>query len=92
VGKWINKITKSEGWMAITTISRELRGLPSRLAREANLEELKDQIDIEKQIGAVPEFKAPDKKASAGSSDREAPKSEPEKSEPPSTTTKEKSE
>ena len=55
VGKWINKVTRSEGWMAITSISKEIRGLPSRLAREAQLEDLKAQIDIEKQIGTKPE-------------------------------------
>jgi Sec-independent protein translocase protein TatA len=54
VGKWINKVTRSEGWAAITSISRELRGLPSRLAREAHLDELKQQIDIDQKIGSKP--------------------------------------
>lgn len=66
VGRWINKITKSEGWMAITTISRELRGLPARLAREAELDRLKDEFDLDKQIGATPVLREPSasKKAS----------------------------
>lgn len=51
VGRWINKVTRSEGWMAITMISREIRGLPSRLAREAQLEDLQSQIEPDKQIG-----------------------------------------
>lgn len=70
IGKWINKVTRSEGWMAITTISRELRGLPSRLAREAQLDDLKDQIDLDKQIGATPVFARPDKKPTTDSRDQ----------------------
>jgi Sec-independent protein translocase protein TatA len=54
VGKLINKVTRSEGWAAITSISRELRGLPARLAREAQLDDLKKQIDIDQKIGPKP--------------------------------------
>ena len=92
VGKWINKVTRSEGWGAVTAISREIRGLPSRLAREAQLDEMKDQIDIEKQIGFVPELKVPEKKASTGSSESDTPKPAPEKSETPPPPDKEKTE
>lgn len=56
VGQWINKVTRSEGWIAISSISKEIRGLPTRLAREAQLEELKklkEEVDIEKQIGSI---------------------------------------
>jgi sec-independent protein translocase protein TatB len=76
IGRWINKVTRSEGWSAITAISREVRGLPSRLAREAQLDDLKDQIDLDKQIGSTPLFKVPEKKT-----DSEAESKEPSSTE-----------
>jgi len=63
VGKWINKLTRSEGWSAVRSISREVRGLPSRLAREAELDTLKDQLDPNKLIGDVPDLSIPELKA-----------------------------
>jgi Sec-independent protein translocase protein TatA len=71
VGQWINKLTKSEGWMAVTQISRELRGLPARLAREAELDSLREEFDFDNQIGSVPTLKEPhqDKPAEASKVD-----------------------
>jgi Sec-independent protein translocase protein TatA len=43
LGKFLNRMYKSEEWKAITQASRTLRNLPNRLAREAELEEL-DEI------------------------------------------------
>ncbi len=40
VGKGLNSLYKSEGWKAFNEVSRELRTLPNRLAREAELEEI----------------------------------------------------
>jgi Sec-independent protein translocase protein TatA len=63
IGLWINKITKSEGWTAVRSISREVRGLPSRLAREAELDSLKDQLDPEKMINPTPPLRVPENKS-----------------------------
>jgi sec-independent protein translocase protein TatB len=40
LGRYINRIYKSEAWRTLTDASRTLRSLPNRLAREAALEEL----------------------------------------------------
>lgn len=40
IGRFLNRMYKSEEWKAITQASRTLRTLPNRLAREAELEEL----------------------------------------------------
>lgn len=63
IGQWINKVTRSEGWTAIRSISKEVRGLPARLAREAELDSLKDQLDPDKMIGGVPALREPNRVA-----------------------------
>lgn len=40
IGRFLNRMYKSEEWRALTQASRTLRTLPNRLAREAELEEL----------------------------------------------------
>jgi Sec-independent protein translocase protein TatA len=40
LGRLINRLNRSPGYQAIRRASNELRNLPQRLAREANLEEL----------------------------------------------------
>lgn len=42
IGRFINRVYKSDEWRALTEASRSLRTLPNRLAREAELEELSD--------------------------------------------------
>src|SRR5512139_1830183 len=41
VGRWLNRVMKSDGWRAFQRASREIRNLPTNLMREANLEDLK---------------------------------------------------
>ncbi len=41
IGRFLNRLYKSEGWRTFLQASRNLRSLPSRLAREAELEELR---------------------------------------------------
>jgi sec-independent protein translocase protein TatB len=51
IGRFLRDMTKSEGWQAFRDTSRELRNLPNRLMREANLEDLqKDVNKIGKEI------------------------------------------
>ena len=57
VGRFLNRLYKSEEWKAITQASRQLRGLPNRLAREAQLEEIQrtlDETDPDAGQGARP--------------------------------------
>ena len=43
LGRFLNRLYRSEAWHNLTQASRNLRSLPNRLAREAALEEL-DQV------------------------------------------------
>jgi Sec-independent protein translocase protein TatA len=45
IGRFLRDMTKSEGWQAFRDTSREIRNLPNRLMREANIE------DIQKTVG-----------------------------------------
>ena len=44
-GRFLNRMYRSETWKSVTEASRNLRTLPSRLAREAALEELDEMRD-----------------------------------------------
>ena len=46
-GKFIRKVTTSEGWQSLKEITREIRGIPNRLAREAELEEIQEELNKE---------------------------------------------
>jgi sec-independent protein translocase protein TatB len=60
IGRFLRDMTKSEGWRAFRDTSREIRNLPNRLMREANIEDLqKDVGKIGKEIeesATVPGF------------------------------------
>lgn len=47
IGRFLRDLTRSEGWRAFRDTSRELRNLPNRLMREANIE------DVQKDIGKI---------------------------------------
>ena len=47
IGRFLRDMTRSEGWRAFRDTSREIRNLPNRLMREANLE------DIQKDVGKI---------------------------------------
>lgn len=47
IGRFLRDMTRSEGWRAFRDTSRELRNLPNRLMREANIE------DIQKEVGKI---------------------------------------
>jgi Sec-independent protein translocase protein TatA len=50
LGRTINKLNRSPSFQAIRRASTELRNLPQRLAKEANLEELKELSQEVKQV------------------------------------------
>jgi sec-independent protein translocase protein TatB len=47
IGRFLRDMTKSDGWQAFRDTSREIRNLPNRLMREANIE------DIQKNVGKI---------------------------------------
>lgn len=44
LGHWLNRLQRSENYQLVRKASEELRNLPSRLAREAQLEELQKDL------------------------------------------------
>jgi sec-independent protein translocase protein TatB len=66
VGRWINRLYRSETYRSMKQVSQELQDLPSRLAREANLDELKDLEKEVKTAGETPRAEAPSTPAVPG--------------------------
>jgi Sec-independent protein translocase protein TatA len=54
VGRWLNKLYKSENYQLIQQASKELRHLPQRLAREAQIDELQNDLKT-----AIPPLSTP---------------------------------
>lgn len=51
IGRFLRDMTKSEGWRAFRDTSRELRNLPNRLMRDANIEDIQKNVNkIGKEI------------------------------------------
>jgi len=50
VGRWLNNLVKSDGWKAFQQTSREIRGLPTKLMREANMEMMEAEKDLRKTM------------------------------------------
>lgn len=44
IGRWLRDFVTSDGWRAFRDTSREIRNLPNRLMREANMEDLKKDV------------------------------------------------
>jgi sec-independent protein translocase protein TatB len=53
VGRFLNRMYKSESWRMLNEASRTLRNLPNRLAREAALDELDSIRDSIKDTGRM---------------------------------------
>jgi len=47
VGRWLNQMKDSEGWKLIRDTTSELRTLPNKLMREANIEKWQSQQDVQ---------------------------------------------
>ena len=54
IGRWLNKVVKSDGWKAFQQTSRELRNLPNTLMREANMDLTEAEKDIRKSMKMPP--------------------------------------
>ena len=56
IGRWLRDFVSSDNWRAFRETSREIRNLPNRLMREANLEDIKDiASDVKKSADLRPE-------------------------------------
>jgi sec-independent protein translocase protein TatB len=50
VGRWLNNLVRSDGWKAFQQTSREIRGLPTKLMREANMEIAEAEREVRKAM------------------------------------------
>jgi len=50
VGRWLNRLVNSEGWMYMKDTTQALRGLPGKWMREANMEMWEAQQDIRRAM------------------------------------------
>jgi Sec-independent protein translocase protein TatA len=46
LGKFFRGVFKSETWRSVQQVTRELRSIPTRLVREAGLDELKEDMEV----------------------------------------------
>jgi sec-independent protein translocase protein TatB len=57
IGRWLNDLVRSDGWKAFQQTSKEIRTLPNKLMREANMEMMEAEKDLRKVMDTTP--KAP---------------------------------
>lgn len=50
VGRWLNNLVRSDGWKAFQQTSREIRGLPTKLMRDANMELSETEREMRKAM------------------------------------------
>jgi sec-independent protein translocase protein TatB len=50
VGRWLNSLVRSDGWKAFQQTSKEIRTLPTKLMREANMELAETEKEIRKAM------------------------------------------
>ena len=50
IGRWLNQLKDSEGWKLVRDTSRELRTLPNKWMREANMEMWEAQQDVNRAM------------------------------------------
>lgn len=50
VGRWLNSLVRSDGWKAFQQTSREIRTLPTRLMRDANMELAETEREMRKAL------------------------------------------
>jgi len=54
VGRWLNNLLKSDGWKAFQQTSKEIRTLPTKLMRDANMEIMEVEKDIHRAMNVQP--------------------------------------
>lgn len=54
VGRWLNNLVRSDGWKALQQTSREIRTLPTKLMRDANMELAETEREMRKAMDTTP--------------------------------------
>jgi sec-independent protein translocase protein TatB len=54
LGRWLNNFIRSDSWKALQETSREVRNIPTRLMREANMEIAETEKELNKLAGGQP--------------------------------------
>ena len=54
IGRWLNDIIRSDGWKVFQQTSHEIRTLPNKLMREANMEIAETQKELRKAMDTNP--------------------------------------
>lgn len=54
IGRWLNNLVRSDGWQAFQQTSREIRSLPTKLMREANMEMMETEKELRKALDTNP--------------------------------------
>ena len=54
IGRWLNNLVRSDGWQAFQQTSREIRSLPNKLMREANMEMMEAEKELRKALDTNP--------------------------------------
>ncbi len=67
VGRWLNSIVRSDSWKAFQQTSKEIRTLPTKLMREANMELAETEREMRKAMDTTA-------KSSASSQSRGLPR------------------
>jgi len=50
MGRWLNDLVRSDGWKAFQQTSKEIRNLPTKLMREANMEMAETEKNLRKAL------------------------------------------
>ena len=81
IGRWLNNLVRSDGWQAFQQTSKEIRTLPNRLMREANMEMMEAEKEIQQALN-----KKATQPASSSSSNLPQPQQAENTIQPPSAT------
>jgi sec-independent protein translocase protein TatB len=50
IGRWLNSLVRSDGWKAFQQTSKEIRSLPTKLMRDANMEIAEAEREMRKAL------------------------------------------
>jgi Sec-independent protein translocase protein TatA len=84
IGMFLRKIVTSSSWQSIQQTSREIRNLPTKLIREAGLEDINDQLPTASDIRSKSKFVELDKDKNIEQEDISEWITPPQTIEPPS--------
>jgi sec-independent protein translocase protein TatB len=89
IGRWLNKVIRSDGWKVFQKTSAAIRNLPSNWMREANMElqevdkEIRQTIDPRARPATVPASRPPSSETSIAAPDTNDAPPQNTKPEPP---------